>query len=273
MRSSTTIFMALFLVCCGCSDKEPLRPPEPVTRTWKIAPDGGGDFTTIQPAIEVAQSGDTLMIGSGTYSEAVQIDGRTLVLIGTGPEACFLEHHHVAQPGDRALTIRAGANVVISGLHVTQHLTACSNGIVIEDASVTLETCALIKCGLTARESTVDLAGCTIYANCDYECDTEIYLIEIYGGAAELTRNVIAGGNRYGLFCDESPQVSLACNDCWGHVANYAGCLDPTGGGGNISADPRFVDPSGDDFHLLPDSPCLGGPECAQMGAFGASPE
>jgi len=44
-------------------------------------------------------------------------------------------------------------------------------------------------------------------------------------------------------------------NNCVFSALNYLGMNDPTGTGGNISADPLVV--SGTDFHLLPTSPCI----------------
>ena len=37
--------------------------------TWRIERDGTGDFTTIQPAVDVAAPGDTIMLGIGRYPE------------------------------------------------------------------------------------------------------------------------------------------------------------------------------------------------------------
>jgi hypothetical protein len=38
-------------------------------RTWHIRQDGGGDFTTIQPAVDAAAAGDVIEIGPGEYRE------------------------------------------------------------------------------------------------------------------------------------------------------------------------------------------------------------
>lgn len=38
-------------------------------RTWYVAKDGTGDFSTLQPAAEAAASGDTIRIGAGRYTE------------------------------------------------------------------------------------------------------------------------------------------------------------------------------------------------------------
>jgi len=46
---------------------------------------GGGGFTSIQAAVDAAQDGDTILIGTGFYLEQVQIDGKKdLLLEGFG---------------------------------------------------------------------------------------------------------------------------------------------------------------------------------------------
>ncbi len=37
--------------------------------TWRVERDGSGDYTTIQPAVDAAASGDTILIGPGHYLE------------------------------------------------------------------------------------------------------------------------------------------------------------------------------------------------------------
>jgi hypothetical protein len=48
--------------------------------TWRVERDGSGDFTTIQPAVDVSAPGDTILIGPGNYTEAhsVQLNGFSL---------------------------------------------------------------------------------------------------------------------------------------------------------------------------------------------------
>ncbi len=41
--------------------------------TWSVQRDGSGDFVTIQPALDAAAAGDTILIGPGEYTEAVAI--------------------------------------------------------------------------------------------------------------------------------------------------------------------------------------------------------
>jgi hypothetical protein len=40
-----------------------------LAHTWRVEKDGSGDFTTIQPAINVSAVGDTIEIGPGRYTE------------------------------------------------------------------------------------------------------------------------------------------------------------------------------------------------------------
>jgi hypothetical protein len=45
-----------------------------LARTWHIAKDGSGDFTVIQPAVDAAAPGDTVLIGAGRYLEHAPFD-------------------------------------------------------------------------------------------------------------------------------------------------------------------------------------------------------
>jgi hypothetical protein len=44
-------------------------------RTWRVERDGSGEFTTLQPALDGAAPGDTILIGPGRYTEFAPFDG------------------------------------------------------------------------------------------------------------------------------------------------------------------------------------------------------
>jgi hypothetical protein len=50
-----------------------LLAPAATASTWSVQRDGTGDFTTIQPALDVAADGDTILIGPGEYTEAATV--------------------------------------------------------------------------------------------------------------------------------------------------------------------------------------------------------
>ena len=73
-------------------------------RTWQVRKDGTGDFTTLQPVMEVAAAGDTVLIGAGRYTEYQMYDINgifeanmylrvlvpNLTLIGEGPDQTII---------------------------------------------------------------------------------------------------------------------------------------------------------------------------------------
>lgn len=73
-----------------------------------VAPDGSGDFLTIQEALQAASSGDTVRVAAGRYSERLAIR-RAVSVIGPGSESTTL-----ISPLNSA--ILEGGLIYISGL-------------------------------------------------------------------------------------------------------------------------------------------------------------
>jgi parallel beta-helix repeat protein len=73
-----------------------------------------------------------------------------------------------------------------------------------------------------------------------------------------ITNNIIASNGRYGIYALTTPPV-IKYNDVWGNGSgNYSSIIgDQTGINGNISADPCFVEPDANDYHLAYSSPCI----------------
>ncbi|MCK4413878.1 MAG: fibronectin type III domain-containing protein [Candidatus Eisenbacteria sp.] len=239
---------------------------------WVVDPAGGGDFVTIGAALDAAADGDTIAIVAGTYVEPLSIEDLSVVLIGAGPQETQIRYGDSPEESEPVIRVHNGG-LTLRNVRVTQPQIACGTGIEADSSQVEIEDCALIWCGLTARECDVVLRGTTLYGIPETRCDLIIQVLRLLGGSAHIERNILAG-HPDGVLCGQGAAVTFQCNDCWSTRA-YTGCPDPTGTDGNIAADPRFIDDDGEDFHLAGDSPCLAGatPGCDRMGAFGAAVE
>jgi hypothetical protein len=125
--------------------------------------------------------------------------------------------------------------------------------------------------GLYASASTVRLTSNTIALNSGAADGGGVYAV---GGArVTLLRDIVSNspvGNGVSVG-DGISTVILACSDVWGNLAaNYSGMADPTGLGGNFSADPFYCDIFALDFHLFDASPCTAAnqPSCGLVGAL-----
>ncbi|MFF5291128.1 pectinesterase family protein [Paractinoplanes globisporus] len=66
MRRPTIALLAAALILASAS-------PARAATTWVVAADGSGNYTTIQAALAVAKSGDTISVKAGTYRGQVSI--------------------------------------------------------------------------------------------------------------------------------------------------------------------------------------------------------
>ncbi len=260
----------LSLAGCSKNSHNDPTPHGPAEDLWVVNPDGSGDFVTISAAIAAAGEGDTIAVAAATYTEALEVTGKTLVLVGAGADQTIVQYDG-SQTAGRVFSIRDGAEVEVYGFRFVQLYIACGAGLRVEDSQALIADCALKRCGLLAAGADLVLRGCTLYEIPPMSCDMIVPIVELLGGTVQVERSIIASAHT-GVSCGNQAQVTFACNDVFCLHTNYTGCPDPTGTGGNISEDPAFVDPSAGDFHLLPTSPCIAGHTagCGQMGAFGS---
>ena len=58
---------------------------EVTAATINVNPDGSGDFTTIQAAVDTAVGGDTVAVAPGVYVENVVLTGANIILTSSDP--------------------------------------------------------------------------------------------------------------------------------------------------------------------------------------------
>lgn len=90
----------------------------PIPRQYIVSQTGGGDFLTIQEAVNAAEDGDTLIIYPGIYCENVAVMGKALNIIGIDKNYCILQCD-TSSYRSAPLTIASGkvANMTIYGMN------------------------------------------------------------------------------------------------------------------------------------------------------------
>ena len=97
---------------------QPLQSVPTEKRQYIIAQDGTGDFSTIQEGVDNASDGDTLIVYPGIYTEAVQVMGKEVHIIGLSKDLCILQYD-AASYRKSPLTVAAGkiANLTIYSIN------------------------------------------------------------------------------------------------------------------------------------------------------------
>lgn len=260
MRASAAV-AAAFLVLCVC--------PQAFTAS-KYVINVPGDCKSISEAVERSLPGDTILVGEGEYREK---DGFTLKgntkLVGAGADKTFL-----AVSG-KGILLSAGVdglnNVMIKGLFIKLASEPVAlrgvDGFILQDCIV---TCSGILPGLEiASSKNVKVI------NCDF-VNNKTGISFSFGPVEAVIKNCIFYNNKVGIAVEPTPVASyargeitgekalpqqprsdlsivLAYNDHW-NLKDFDDCKK---GDNDIFQDPKFSNPSKDDYRLKDKSPCI----------------
>ncbi len=267
--------------------------------TWYVDQSGGGDAQSIQAALDVCSSGDTVLVAAGTYS----IDSPLY------PHDCFSKALYIIGEAGAAGTIidcagSAHGFVLSGGIYIIRGFTvsgASASGIEVNLAflgEIVVRNCVLKGNGgsgidIRQSSSTINILRNIIHSNgTGISCDESngIYIIgntiSGHGGVdgagisivecnpiPNIIQNNIIVDNTYMLY-NTSLTMLFEYNDIYNNLHNQAPYV---GTGGNFSLDPQFcsISPRFDgNFFLQSDSPCASGNHplglpCGLIGAWG----
>ena len=183
------------------------------------------DQPTIQLAINAANPGDVVIVAEGEYFENINFFGKAITVRSTDPTDPAVVMNTIINGGGSgtvvACTNGEGANTVLSGLVITNGNGNPGGG------------------GMFNGGSSPTVTNCTFSGNSAGQGGGMIN----NSSSPTVTNCILWDGIRNG---DSSPTVSFS--DVQGGLG-----AGTTNGGGNINADPLFVD----DLRLSAGSPCI----------------
>lgn len=225
-----------------------LSPSQLHAATLNVGPDQ--TYLTIQAALDVAQTGDTIFVDVGTYAENVVLQNGITI---EGEETARTKI--VGQPGISEDTVTIMGNSTIRNMTIMNTVTGFSaisisssvrgvsitnNLIVGSHTSNTGIQCAASS-SLTITNNTID--GSTTGITCT-------------GPTTMTFENNIVSNNTTGINF-QSVTGTVNYNDVYNNGANSY-TQGPNDIVGNLPADdPKFVDPTINDYHLQTGSACL----------------
>ncbi|MCK4413288.1 MAG: hypothetical protein KAY32_07080 [Candidatus Eisenbacteria sp.] len=179
------LLVVLAFACfAGCSRENPGRPSDHSYRTIWVAPEGGGDFTNIQAALDSAAPGDTIILSAGTYrgpgNRDLRFQGKALTLRSASrdPQDCILDCEGTEADPHRGFILEdlATGNALLEGVtimrgHAGDQREASGGGIHCANSTLTIRGCILQECsadrggGLSCIGSFPTLHGCTFHGN------------------------------------------------------------------------------------------------------------
>jgi len=182
---------------------------------------------------------------SSTYDSGTQIKGNLIVGNGGGGIYLISGGTPIIQQNSILENFGPGVNLLNSGTVITQNLITANQGV-----------------GITGLGGSTQVLNNTIVSNGPGGCcsASEVYVADMSSQMTMKNNLLIGTAGVSALYCQsyESSPV-FTSNDVFVNGAEaYGGmCPDMTGTGGNISADPLFVDMLSSNYHIQSASPAV----------------
>lgn len=205
-------------------------------------------------------AGFTLQRGFGPY-------GGAIALLGTSPSILsniFDGNWQSPDSFGAAIGGDTASPLIARNLFRNNHSDGQTlSGIVsfINDSSITLAENIFISNDFRAVNLVVgESNSLRVLNNLFFGNSVGLRVVAATNSSVPIFQNNILVNNTAGLIAELGDGETLAGwthNLAFHNGVNYQGISDPAGAGGNLSADPLFVCPVENDFHLLPGSPCV----------------
>ena len=235
------------------------------------------DFEVLQDAVDAAEDGDSIIVAPGDYDRILIFRKNNLTLIGAGLEA---EEPSVIHGDNRevALKLAECEGFELQGFELTTGYTAVwlhqSSAIWVHhnyihdlpdgwSSSISVDGSSEV---LIERNIMLRSWHYGVYIN--FGCNDIVVRNNVIGymvnndgihlddvNNADIYNNIIILNGDYGIYATQNAEnMHVAYNDLYSNGHNFGGFqLDQS----NIQANPLFVNPAQNDFHLREDSPCI----------------
>jgi hypothetical protein len=207
---------------------------------------GGGDFTTINDAVNNAFPDDTIIVYPGRYNESIVIN-KNLNLIGRGPQATSIISN------SNGIFVNSNLSVKIIGFSITSTV----SGIVLSPGSTSYIS---NNCIASNGQYGIQIGNTSVFTT----IINNVIAFNVLGGIKHITNvtstmradffnNIIYANNGCGIDYYNRP-YSISNNNVFGNSGgNYCGGI--IAGTGSISSDPLFINGTLGNFILLNTSP------------------
>jgi hypothetical protein len=231
--------------CAGIGGYLGDDPCLPVTRTWTVCPDGSGDFTTIQAAIDAAGNDDVIVLCDDVYSGPNNHDldykGKAITIrSGSGnPEDCVIDCEWSDGQPHRGFYFHSGEgsgsvleSVTIMNGWAALDVNGLGGAVCCESSSPTFVNCIFLDNsnsgtvpgnygvgGMFCHDSSPSLTNCSFIDNSGYV----VGAFESIGSSYPTFTGCIFVGNsgNYGIGGLNCGSVDLTDCTIWGNFSNW----------------------------------------------------